>query len=241
MYIKESELFEPVQNFFEGLGYKVNGEVRGCDVTAVKDSILIIIELKTAFNLKLLFQAIERRKITDFVYVCIPRPEISNTKNWLNMIYVLKKCGFGLITVAVDSPLKTIDVILTPESHDIKNNKNTDYLLKEISGRTINLNTGGTNRKKIITAYKEKSVQIACALEKLGEASANLLVKQYNCPKDTRMVLYNNVYGWFFRPKKGIYRLTEKGRNALEQNDIEQLVSYYRNINDNESCESDGC
>ena len=42
----EKELFPPVRDLFVKRGYKVNAEVRDCDVTATKDDEFIIIELK---------------------------------------------------------------------------------------------------------------------------------------------------------------------------------------------------
>ena len=44
----EKELFPPVRDLFVKRGYKVNAEVRDCDVTATKDDEFIIIELKKA-------------------------------------------------------------------------------------------------------------------------------------------------------------------------------------------------
>ena len=40
----EKELFPPVRDLFVKRGYKVNAEVRDCDVTATKDDEFIIIE-----------------------------------------------------------------------------------------------------------------------------------------------------------------------------------------------------
>lgn len=52
----EKELFPPVRDLFVKRGYKVNAEVRDCDVTATKDDEFIIIELKKNLSVTLLAQ-----------------------------------------------------------------------------------------------------------------------------------------------------------------------------------------
>ena len=54
---RETDLYEPVRRFLEEEGYTVQAEVKGCDVAAVKNGHLVIVELKKAFNLRLVYQA----------------------------------------------------------------------------------------------------------------------------------------------------------------------------------------
>lgn len=49
----EKELFPPVRDLFVKRGYKVNAEVRDCDVTATKNDEFIIIELKKNLSVTL--------------------------------------------------------------------------------------------------------------------------------------------------------------------------------------------
>ena len=49
----EFELYEPVKDFFENLGYSVMGEVKNCDIVAKKDDDIIICEIKKSFNISL--------------------------------------------------------------------------------------------------------------------------------------------------------------------------------------------
>ena len=59
----EVDLYEPVKRFLEGLGYEAKGEVRGCDVVAVRlnadggAEAPIVVELKLAFTLCFVLQA----------------------------------------------------------------------------------------------------------------------------------------------------------------------------------------
>jgi hypothetical protein len=58
----ETSLYLPVKRFLEGRGFIVKGEVGGCDLVALggDDSSLVVIgELKLAFNLELILQAVD--------------------------------------------------------------------------------------------------------------------------------------------------------------------------------------
>ena len=72
--MKESDLYPPVRLFLEGQGYEVKGEVKNCDVVAVRDDEEpVVVELKLTLNLDLLVQAIARLALTQNVYVAVPR------------------------------------------------------------------------------------------------------------------------------------------------------------------------
>lgn len=72
--LRESDLYGPVRDYLEGLGYEVKGEVRDCDITALRDGELIVVELKRGFTLELVYQAMDRQRIADGVYVAVPLP-----------------------------------------------------------------------------------------------------------------------------------------------------------------------
>ena len=74
--VYETDLYKPIQNYFIQRGYEVYGEVKNCDVTAVKGEEIIIVELKRSFNLGLLMQAVQRQKVSELVYVAVPRPSV---------------------------------------------------------------------------------------------------------------------------------------------------------------------
>ena len=56
---KESDLYAPVRDYLTQLGYDVQGEVKDCDLTAVRGDELIVGELKRGFTIELLYQAID--------------------------------------------------------------------------------------------------------------------------------------------------------------------------------------
>ena len=84
---KETDLYEPIRAFLEEEGYQVQAEVKHCDIAAVKDGQLVIVELKKAFSLKLVYQGLERQSLTDQVFVAIPRPKTgAREKCWKDML-----------------------------------------------------------------------------------------------------------------------------------------------------------
>ena len=110
---KETDLYEPIRAFLEEEGYQVQAEVKQCDIAAEKNGRLVVVELKRAFGLKLVYQGLERQSLTDEVFVAIPRPKKgAREKAWQDMLRLLKRLELGLLTVALDSPLKTVDVVL---------------------------------------------------------------------------------------------------------------------------------
>ena len=64
----------PVKAWLEGQGFEVKAEVGACDVMACRaDEDPVIVELKVGFSLALLQQAVARQRVSDWVYVCVPR------------------------------------------------------------------------------------------------------------------------------------------------------------------------
>ena len=86
----EKELFPPVRDLFVKRGYKVNAEVRDCDVTATKDDEFIIIELKKNLSVTLLAQGLKRLKTGADVYIAVPKPKKYSLKKFRNTFAVIK-------------------------------------------------------------------------------------------------------------------------------------------------------
>ena len=66
--------------------------------------------------------------------------------------------------------------------------------MKEIEGRSADYNVGGSNKTKIMTAYKENCIQIASYLEHLGPLSPKALLELGTGTK-TSSILTKNYYG----------------------------------------------
>lgn len=230
--ILESDLFKPIYDFFYMLGYEVHGEVNGCDITASKNDELIVIELKKSLNIDLLIQAAKRQRLTEHVYMAIPRSSCKMyTKKWKDICFLVRRLELGLMTVSFTDEFPKVDVIINPSAFDRQKSmqvakKKTKKLLLEIEGRHGNYNLGGSTGKKLMTSYKENSIQIACYLKKYGQLSPRKL-RELGTGKKTLSILSKNFYGWFERTKKGIYTLTEKGIEALSE--FSEIACYYEN------------
>lgn len=99
----ETELYEPIKRFWEERGYEVKGEVRHCDVVAVRgEEPPVIIELKKSLNIPLLVQGIDRLKLSPLVYVAIelpPKGRAPHRVSWSELRTMCGLLGLGLLTV----------------------------------------------------------------------------------------------------------------------------------------------
>ena len=224
---KEVQLYAPVKKLFEGYGYTVKAEVNDCDVVALKGDELVVVELKLHFNLKVVYQAMERRSLTDRVYIAIPRPRRYNEKNIRMMRKLLNELGIGLITVGMRGA-NIAQIIIEPSKKAAKvNRRKKQYLLEEANGRNMDMNIGGSNRKRIITAYTEASVLALCHME-VYDTLNTAKIKQFGYPDKIRNAVRSNAYGWFEKVDRGTYAMSEIGVNALDAQENKELVEYYR-------------
>ncbi|MDQ1256332.1 MAG: hypothetical protein QG656_928 [Candidatus Hydrogenedentes bacterium] len=224
---RETDLFGPVHDYLEAQGYTVRAEVNGCDVTARKGDDLIVIELKLHFGIDLLIQATERQRISDSVYVAIPAPDdMGRSRKWRGVKRLLRQLELGLILVFLDGPKPRIEVLFHPLPYQRqKRTKTRRAVIKEMEQRSGNYNQGGSSGRKLVTAYRENAVFVACCLERLGPSAPKALRDLGTGPKTTT-ILSSNFYGWFDRVEHGVYALTAQGRQALDEYPV--LANQYR-------------
>lgn len=101
--LKERDLYLPLKQFFESDGFEIYAEVpcsgATADIVARKNNIFIVVEMKTAINLKLIEQVFNWRNKAHFVYAAVPRrTEISMFARQL-----LKDAGIGLLVLDIDN------------------------------------------------------------------------------------------------------------------------------------------
>ena len=109
----EEELYNPVAEYLLGLGFEVRAEVNHCDICAIKDNQLLIVELKKILSIELLIQATKRQKLADLVYVAIPRPKsYRQNKKWNGTLQLLRRLELGLIFVSKTTKNNKVDVII---------------------------------------------------------------------------------------------------------------------------------
>jgi hypothetical protein len=86
-------------------------------------------------------------------------------------------------------------------------------LLREFARREGDPNTGGATRQGLVTAYRQDAIRCAGCLAELGPSKGATVARQTGVEQATRLMA-DNHYGWFERVEKGIYALTDKGREA---------------------------
>ena len=222
---KETDMYEPIKNLLQSQGFIVRGEVKSCDIAALKGDTLWVVEMKLSANITLLYQAMERQTTANAVFIAIPQPKNSRDKNFLALQKLLSKLELGLITVALDSPLKYAEIILFPNEKKRLNKKNA-AIKNEALNRTVDT-AGGLTKEKINTAYREKCIKAATMLEAFGTASPKIL-QAHGCEKDIANVLRANYFGWFENVERGTYAITSACRQYLDENASTPLVTYYR-------------
>jgi hypothetical protein len=240
--IHETDLYKPVREYLEGLGYNVQGEVEDCDLAAIKGDELVVVELKMSFNLKLLSQAVKRQRAADSVYIAIPRPKGgARTVGWRDMCMLLRRLELGLITVTTGREEEQVEVHFHPNTFDrIKSTRSgkkiRHNIIMEATARSGHYNTGGSNKRKLITAYRERAVHVACCLMKFGPLSPSQIKKLGAAPK-TSNILRDNHYGWFTKVSRGIYKLNDSAKEFMDG--YPELAEHYLDIIEN-SCKDRG-
>lgn len=225
----EKDLYPPVRNLFEKRGYTVNAEVKDCDMTAVKDDEFIIVELKRNLTVTLLGQGLKRQRTGADVFIAVPKPKQYSLKKFRSVFSVIKKLELGLIFVSLRGEHSFAEIVFEPKPFTFmrKDTQKRREIMDEINGRTIETNTGGVTGTKIITAYTEKCIHIACMLDMYGEMSA-AEVRKKGGADNAYNILKMNVYGWFEKTGRGIFKITEKGR--LDLMEYPELEKYYTEL-----------
>lgn len=201
----EADLYPPVKRFLEAQGYGVKGEVRACDVVAVRgDEPPVIVELKTGFSLQLLLQGVDRQAMSDAVYLAFRAPK----RRQLNDILKLcKRLGLGVLIVTGDF----VEALADPVPYQPRKDKRrTSLLLKEFAHRVGDTETGGTTRRPRMTAYRQDALRLVGVLTTRGACAVKVL-RQESGVERAATLLQNDVYGWFQRESRGVYALSPKG------------------------------
>jgi len=231
--LTETDLYRPVHDYLAEHGYTVQGEVRKCDVAAVKGEELVIVELKLQLNAAVLAQAAQRQEVANAVYVAVPRP--AGLRAWRarsrHLLYLVRRLELGLLLVAprarkgprvaVEVPLRMFD--------RVKDGKLRSIVMREVRRRAGDFNEGGSVRRKLVSSHRETAIHIACCLERLGPLSVAQL-RKLGTGVHTRSVLAASarIEGWFKEAEPGVYALKPEGQAGLEEH--AQAASYYRAV-----------
>jgi hypothetical protein len=148
--IKETDMYEPIKNWFLENGYDVYAEVhRVCDgradIVAWKKPCAICVEMKVNLSFELLYQAIERKNYFHYVYIAIPK-----RKTHLPYLaqQIIRKEGIGVLEVDVEN--NYVYLMIKPKFNRPVFKNDWEKELKE----KYKENIGGSNDSHIWTPYK---------------------------------------------------------------------------------------
>ncbi|WP_025678554.1 DUF2161 family putative PD-(D/E)XK-type phosphodiesterase [Paenibacillus massiliensis] len=227
---RETELYAPIKAFFEGRGYIIRGEVNNCDLVGLRENSQqpLIVEIKKTFSLALLLQGLQRLKLGGEVYLAVEKNRSKKgavNQRWQELAELCRKLGLGLITVTLyKTKPALVEIICTPaimqgQGHTAaapRKGSRKERLIREFQARSGDYNEGGSTRRKLVTAYREKALRVASILASLKEASPAQIARA-GAAADAASVLQKNYYGWFERVARGKYVLTAAGQGALEE------------------------
>ncbi len=209
--MRETALYAPVKAFLERLGYVCKGEIGGCDVVALAGDappIVVIAELKAAFNMELLLQAVDRARAGDEIWLAA---RLAPRGRHLDRRFrdLCRRLGFGMLGVADDG---RVELLLSPAALAPRRDpKRRSRLIDEHRRRQGDPHPGGGRGAPIMTAYRQRALACARALAGGQKRPRDL---RPGVP-DAGAILLGNVYGWFSPVSRGVYELTAAGRAAL--------------------------
>lgn len=210
---RESDLYSPVKAYLEAQGFEVKGEVGAADMVARRGDDLLIVELKLRLTLGLYHQACARLRMTDLVYIAVPRPSGRSTRRALRENLVLcRRLGLGFLTVA---PGGVVERRCDPGPYAPRRAKaRADKLLAQFDRLQGDPNDGGATRHGLVTAYRQEALRCAAYLAEVGPDKGALVAKATGVAQATR-IMRDNHYGWFAKIEKGVYGLSPAGREGL--------------------------
>ncbi|MGN0170860.1 MAG: DUF2161 family putative PD-(D/E)XK-type phosphodiesterase [Lachnospiraceae bacterium] len=216
----EKDLFEPIKSYFESFGYVCDGEVADMDLYMEKEGNQVCVELKLSLDFKAVRQAALRQKVCDTVFIGIPRPGNLRSSAFREKLYLLRRLGIGLILVSPRTA--AVEIASEPVVQELSvyqqhNGRKRQAIATEFQKRKIKNNTGGVTRTRLMTGYREDALLVADALFSLGGEASPASIRKLCGVEKTTNILYHNYYGWFAQVKRGVYRLTEQGQDALKE------------------------
>lgn len=209
--MKETDLYEPVKAWLEGQGFEVKAEIGAADVVACRaDEDPVIVELKVGFSLTLLQQAVARQRVSDWVYVAVPRWKgKSGWRTFKGNVGLCKRLGIGVMSVHLGEG--TVQVHADPaEFKPRKSKPRKGALLKEFERRVGDPNKGGT-RGSIVTGYQQEAERCLAFVIEHGASRGADVAKGAGAPSATA-IMRDNHYGWFNKVERGVYAASPEGR-----------------------------
>ena len=211
----ETSLYLPVKSFLETAGYVVKGEVGGCDLVGLSEgdpTVVVICELKLSFNLELILQAVDRAAIADEVWIAA-KLSLKGKGRETDKRYrdLCRRLGIGILGVSAGGEVSVIVGSVSPMPRT--NPKRRSRLMREHQKRRGDPVLGGSTRVPVMTAYRQQALSCAAMVSNGPSRVRDIRA----VIPDAGKILLSNVYGWFERLERGVYGLTDAGREALQR------------------------
>ncbi len=203
-----------MKSFLEAAGYAVKGEVGGCDLVGLLEGeppLVVICELKQAFNLELVLQAVDRQAQSDEVWIAARLSPTGKGRERDRFRDLCRRLGLGMLGVSAADHVEIIVSPIAPMPK--KNTRKRNRLVEEHRRRRGDPTSGGSTRQPIMTAYRQQALACAAALQAGPLRPRDL---KATTPIAARILL-DNVYGWFDRIDRGVYGLNSAGADALKR------------------------
>ncbi|MBV9735581.1 MAG: hypothetical protein JO209_06695 [Acidisphaera sp.] len=172
---------------------------------------LVVVELKLGLTLELVLQAVDRMAACDAVWIAVPRTRRGRDRDRRSH-KLCRLLGLGLL--AVNPRRGSVEVLVEPAPYRPRRNlRRRVRLLDEHGRRRGDPSPGGSTRTPIMTAYRQAALVCAAALRDGSRRPRDLTPL---APAAGRILLHN-VYGWFERTGRGVYRLSRAGEAALQR------------------------
>jgi hypothetical protein len=211
--MRETFRYPHVKRYLETLGFAVKGEICGCDLVALRGEgppLVVVGEMKLAFNLELVLQAVDRMAACDQVWLAVRLKRRGRERDG-RALKLCRLLGFGLMGV---SAAGRVEILVEPNAWRPRSDgKRRARLVAEHRNRLGDPALGGCVKTPIMTAYRQQA--LACAVSLSAGPRRTREIR--TVVPDASKILLRNVYGWFARLERGVYALTGAGRNALTQ------------------------
>jgi len=217
--MSESELYAPVRTFFQARGFTVRGEVRNCDVVAVRGEFIAIIEMKKSFNIEVVYQALERASYGHECYIAVPEPTSRRRRGRFqtptsSAENLCRRLGLGLLVVR-DGVAHLMQAPGDAIGRPTFNRARGARLMHEFSRRTGDHNVGGTTRVRRVTAYQEDCLRLAVLCSQAETREITPADGRAAGISNAAAILRDNHYAWFRRVSFGRFTLTIAGEAAM--------------------------
>ena len=209
--MKEADLYPPIKAHLAARGYTVKGEVGAADVVGRRGDELVIVEMKTGFSLALFHQGIARLALTDAVYLAVPAR--ARTKALVRNVQLARRAGLGVMTVRLRDGF--VEVLAEPGPYAARGApRKRAQLLRAFDRLQGDPNAGGATRHGIVTGYRQDAVRCARFLALHGPSKGAVVRDGAGVPQATQ-IMRDDHYGWFRNVSRGVYALTDAGRQGL--------------------------